>query len=294
MSTQPAFNKTRLAPTPSGFLHLGNVYSFVLTANLAKQTGAKVLLRIDDLDRERVQKEYVTDIFETLEFMGIPFQEGPRNLEEYENNFSQIKRHRLYEQALNFLAENNLVYACNCSRSQVLGLSKDGAYAGTCRHKNILLNEPGVCWRLKTDTKRLLKLKVFKGIEEQHILPQQMQDFVVRKKDGFAAYQLTSLVDDVHFGIDLIVRGEDLWASTLAQLYLAEVLGLSAFTETVFHHHQLLKSENGLKLSKSAGDTSIQYLRKQQVLPVQIFDMIGKMLQLKGPMKSWEDFEGIK
>lgn len=96
---EPVFNKTRLAPTPSGFLHLGNIYSFALTAALARKTKSKILLRIDDADRERTNKRYVQDIFDTLDFLGIPWDEGPRNIKEYEQEYSQVHRMDIYTKA---------------------------------------------------------------------------------------------------------------------------------------------------------------------------------------------------
>ncbi|RQP14538.1 MAG: tRNA glutamyl-Q synthetase, partial [Parapedobacter sp.] len=86
------FIRTRIAPTPSGYLHLGNVFSFALTAALAKRSGAQILLRIDDLDYTRVKREYVEDIFHTLEFLKIPWHEGPRNYREYKQTYSQTYR----------------------------------------------------------------------------------------------------------------------------------------------------------------------------------------------------------
>src|ERR1700761_6754186 len=94
------FNKTRIAPTPSGFLHLGNVLSFAITAVIAEKTNAKILLRIDDLDRDRVNKQYVQDIFDTLNFLEIPWDGGPRNFGEYESEYSQVHRMGLYQRVL--------------------------------------------------------------------------------------------------------------------------------------------------------------------------------------------------
>src|SRR5262245_28324997 len=97
------FVKTRIAPTPSGYLHIGTILSFSLTAGLARREGASILLRIDDLDRERVQAEYVEDIFETLRFLGIPWDEGPTDAEDFARNWSQMRRLLLYRKALGLL-----------------------------------------------------------------------------------------------------------------------------------------------------------------------------------------------
>jgi glutamyl-tRNA synthetase len=273
--------KTRIAPTPSGYLHLGNVLSFAVTAAIAEKTGAKILLRIDDLDRNRVRKEYVQDIFDTLHFLEIPWHEGPRNYAGYESEFSQVHRLPLYNDALEQLKQSGTLFACECPRGQL--------YTGACREKHIPFNANAVSWRLKTDTSREIVVNTLnEGAIKTH-LPEAVQDFVVRKKDGYPAYQLASVVDDLHFGIDLVVRGEDLWDSTLAQLYLASVLQADDFSKIVFYHHPLLAEKGGKKLSKSAGDTSVSYLRKQGKKAGDIYSEIAKMLGHDQPVKDWRE-----
>jgi len=268
------FRKTRIAPTPSGFLHIGNVLSFSLTASMARDTGASVLLRVDDLDRDRVEPAFVQDIFETLRFLDIPWDEGPVDTGDFEQNWSQVRRMELYDRALGVLRASGMVYACSCSRAQLANLGGDGGYPGTCREKGLSLDGPDVNWRLRTEGREL---------------PVEMRDFVVRKKNGFPAYQLTSVMDDIHFGVDLIARGEDLLPSTLAQLYLADVLLVAGMAEaavfktTAFFHHALL-AENGEKLSKSAGSTSIQYLRRQGASPTDIFSLIARSVEWEEPV----------
>lgn len=265
MKNKELFNKTRIAPTPSGYLHTGNAFSFLLTAALAKKYGAEILLRIDDLDKERVRKEYIQDIFHTLDYLDIHYQQGPVNEEELYNNWSQTTRIHLYNDFLTQLAGQGLVYACDCSRQQVLQADTVGRYPGTCRQKSIPLNAAGVNWRIKTDHSVSLLLHDWLRGPVSVTLPEAMHDFVVRKKDGLPAYQLASLTDDHHFGIDLIVRGQDLWDSTLAQLYLSRQLGLFSFEKVVFLHHPLLVNQQGGKLSKSAGDTSIRSHRERGI-----------------------------
>lgn len=284
--TPLSFRKTRLAPTPSGYLHLGNIFSFALTAALAEKYRAKILLRIDDLDRLRAQPEYIHDIFDTLTFMEIPWQEGPRNVQEFEQRWSQ--RHRLdrYGQALRQLRDQGMLYACDCSRTQILQADPSGTYPGRCRDRGLSLDTPDVNWRLRTTADSMLIVRT----PDQPItttLPVDQHDFVVRKKDGFPAYQLTSLIDDVHFGVDFIVRGTDLWPSTLAQQYLAGVLGLASFQRATFYHHALLTLA-GRKLSKSAGDTSIQHLRKAGQTCQDIYQLIGEQAGMKMPIKDWK------
>ncbi|MCD8742506.1 glutamate--tRNA ligase family protein [Mucilaginibacter roseus] len=271
MHIPSGFKRTRIAPTPSGYLHVGNVLSFIITAGLAAETGASILLRIDDMDRDRAEDRYVQDVFDTLRFLDIPWQEGPRNLQEFNSGWSQLYRLDEYNAALARLKQSGQVFACNCSRSQ---LKSYVAYPGTCRHKNIPLDDPGVSWRLKTEPETI-SVKMLNGVVIQETLPAEMTDFVVRKKDSYPAYQLSSVVDDVHFGIDLVVRGLDLWASTLAQLYLAQTLGLP-FSNVTFYHHSLLLGSDGTKLSKSAGATSIKYMREQGYSTEEVLNAIAK------------------
>jgi len=278
-------NRTRLAPTPSGFLHLGNVMSFALTAGLARRSGASILLRIDDLDRERMSREYVEDIFETLSFMGIPWDEGPRSWEEFERTWSQVHRMGRYREALEWLREGGKVFACDCSRSVILRGSPEGVYPGTCRERGLSLDQEGCSWRVKTEG--VGAVKVGGGLEG---LPAEMTDFVVRKKDGYPAYQLTSVIDDLYFGVDLVVRGDDLRASTAAQRWLAAQLGPGAFGRIRFYHHELLATTGGEKLSKSAGATSVQYLRRQGVKPGEIYSMTLRWLGLGADVANLDEF----
>ncbi|WP_165871537.1 glutamate--tRNA ligase family protein [Flaviaesturariibacter flavus] len=260
MTHAPRFLKTRIAPTPSGFLHLGNALSFLLTQQLAEAHGARILLRIDDMDRARVRPEYVQDVFDTLRFLGIGWDEGPRGAGDFEQHWSQLRRLELYNEALRQLANEGAVFACNCSRADILRVSPDCSYPGTCRARMLPLDTPGAAWRLRTDDEEPLTVFLRNKENVRAALPAAQRDFIVRKKDGFPAYQLSSVADDRHFGIDFVVRGEDLWDSTLAQLYLARRLGWNDFCRTTFVHHGLIADDSGEKLSKSAGATSIRHL----------------------------------
>lgn len=271
-----SFKRTRIAPTPSGFLHVGNALSFFITYSLARKTGARVLLRIDDLDRERMEERYVRDVFETLSFLGISWDEGPRNFKEFEGVWSQVHRMGMYAAALQELRAQAALFACSCSRAQIVREAVFGGYPGTCREKGLSLDTPGVSWRVRTDMFRELKVRRWEEAEWRGRLDFGMRDFIVRKKDGFPAYQLTSILDDLHFGVDLIVRGQDLWPSTLAQMYLAGLLrGGETFAAASFHHHELIE-EGGTKLSKSEGATSVQFLRNEGKTAEDIYGMIGQ------------------
>lgn len=289
----PKFQLTRYAPTPSGYLHLGNVFSFVITFAMAKKHNAKILLRIDDMDRERVRKEYIQDIFDTLDFLELPFDLGPKDPTDFDRNFSQVHRMELYTRALQQLRESEYLYACDCSRKKLEALYTAGYFTCQCRSKELDFDKPEVTWRMKTDSSTLLSLNdVCKG-SSHHYFPLGLSDFVVRKKDGSPAYQLSSIIDDRFFGVDLIVRGQDLWDSSLAQLFLAEKLGLKDFCGTSFYHHPLILNENQQKLSKTAGSTSIQYLRKVGKTKKDILQLIAAPFGWKGEVTHIQEFIGI-
>lgn len=291
MSTQGPFKRTRIAPTPSGFLHLGNIFSFILTTALARKNGASILLRIDDLDQTRAQDEFMQDIFNTLEYLELPWDEGPRNLKDFRDNFSQLHRLPIYEQILNTLRANNLVFACNCSRSQLQQSAPNGVYPGTCLHKAYPLDSPDMNWRLITNIQRQFSLKSIGSDPSYHSLPSEMQYFVVRKKDGMPSYQLASVADDIHFEVDLVVRGMDLFPSSLAQRYLSELLPRNSFQDAVFFHHMLLNDENGMKLSKTAGSISIQYLRKNGKKKEDIYQLLAQLTGITPDgISSWQSF----
>jgi glutamyl/glutaminyl-tRNA synthetase len=296
------FKKTRLAPTPSGYLHLGNVLSFALTAALARRTGASILLRIDDMDKTRAGPGYVQDIFDTLNFLEIGWDEGPRNYAEFEREFSQLHRLDLYRGALQQLLDEGKLFACTCSRTSMLRDSSDGGYPGTCREKKLPFDGEDTSWRLLTESAGAAPggggfAGGWSGAMGRASLPAEMRDFIVRKKDGFPAYQLASVMDDLHFGVDLVVRGQDLWPSTLAQHFLARQLRQDAFGEIHFYHHPLLvepagtklSKSPGAKLSKSAGSPSILYMRGQGLKPADIYSMIARMTGKDFQAGSWQE-----
>jgi glutamyl/glutaminyl-tRNA synthetase len=274
------FFKTRIAPTPSGFLHLGNVLSFALTAALAEKTDAKILLRIDDLDQARVNRQYLNDVFDTLNFLEIAWHEGPLNVDEFEHSYSQLHRISSYHKALQQLGDAGLVFACTCSR-----LEAPGCY---CRYKHIPLSTVNTSWRFITDNQTGIAVKNYHGEIINATLPAEMKNFIVKKKDGLPAYQLTSIIDDISFGVDLIIRGIDLWPSTLAQHQLAKALNQDKFKEITFFHHSLLMEAEGKKLSKSAGSTSIKNLRERGKTPADIYGIIAAMLSINEPVTNWQ------
>jgi glutamyl-tRNA synthetase len=284
----PNYKKTRIAPTPSGFLHLGNVLSFSITAALAKKHGAKILLRIDDLDQARANDQYLQDIFDTLNFLEISWDEGPRSVNDFKNAYSQVHRMALYNDTLEDLRARGRIFACTCSRQQLRGNS-----TCTCRDKNIPLNIKDAGWRLITNDQAELSIKDYSGHIIRAGLPPDMHNFIVRRKDGLPSYQLASVVDDLYYGVDLIVRGKDLWPSTLAQHELANTLNKSDFNAITFYHHPLLVEPDGQKLSKSDGATSVRYLRQSGKTPTDIYRMISLSLGINEEINNWQQLAEI-
>ncbi len=248
--------QTRFAPTPSGFLHAGNAANALITFGLAAKFGAQVLLRIDDLDAARVKPEYLNNIWQILALLGLKPDQGPSNLQEMEP-WSQHQRLANYQQLLDKLIATGRVYGCSCSRNQLLQAGYSSRYPGTCRHKNLPLDQPGISWRLNTDGLDPVSwTDAWQGPQSINTTRDE-GDFIIRRKDGLPAYHIASLSDDTTFGINLIVRGQDLLRSTAAQLLLARLAGLAAFNSATFVHHPVLKGSNGQKLSKTAGSAAI-------------------------------------
>ena len=285
-------HKTRLAPTPIGYLHLGNVISFLITVSLAKKHGAKILLRIDDLDQKRVRSEYIQDIFDTLEFLEIPYDEGPRDSKEFLKDYSQVHRIPIYKDIIYELIDKNLIFSCDCSRKTLLNKHPKKWYTGTCLHRNIPLWKSQTSLRLKTEKNASVDLNTYSKGQKSYILPRAMDFFMVQKKDRFASYQLASMADDMNFGINLIVRGMDLLPSTIAQVYLSNQLDDNKFIHSTFHHHLLIKKE-GKKLSKSIGSYSISQMRKAGMKKESIYQLAGKYLNLKSTVSNLEEFSSL-
>jgi glutamyl-tRNA synthetase len=255
----------RIAPTPSGYLHKGNAFAFLLTWLIAKKSGGKILLRIDDLDTERKRPEYLNHIFTTLEKLGIDWDIGPQSPDDFERNWSQRHRTDLYAEAFNKIKNSPLVFGCKYSRKYLHSIASDGQYPESGRYQGVSLSEQDISWRLITPEDRYIQwLELNNDVVENKIRPwEHIRDFIIRKRDGVAAYQLSSVIDDLYFGVTHIIRGIDLIHSTAAQLYLAQILKeymptASRFENTYFYHHPLISDNTGSKLSKSAGANAFE------------------------------------
>lgn len=285
--------RTRLAPTPSGLLHPGNGLSFIMTWAIARAMQGQVVLRIDDLDKARTRKPYIEDIFRTLEWLGLDYDEGPAGVGDFFAHWSQHTRLDRYEDFLQQLMQKEQLFACTCSRKQIHTLSPDGSYPGTCLARKLDFNAPQTAWRIRPpEPGQSVEARQWcEGLKAFSL--QEVDAFVVRQKNGFPAYQLASLADDEYFRINFIVRGADLWTSTLSQLYLAGLLGAACFQNATFWHHELVKGPDGEKLSKSKGAGSLHAWREAGESPAVLFRKASAMLELAERAENSEELAAL-
>ena len=250
--------RLRLAPTPSGYLHAGNALNFIFNWMVVRSNNGRLLLRIDDLDADRKRSAFVQDVFDSLHWLELDWEEGPRDESDFEKNWSQHLRLSLYHSELQKLRETGLLFACRKSRSDLAPFG--GQYPETFREQGLSLDDPDVAWRIRTP----------EGFP--------MPDFIVRRRDGLPAYQVASMVDDVHFNITHAIRGSDLEASTQAQRYLAQCTDESKFLKINFLHHPLLLDAEGEKLSKSAGSSSLKIMRTNGIPPENVIRLAADLL----------------
>ena len=275
----------RFAPSPSGRMHLGNLFCALLSYLSVKSRGGEWILRIEDLDTARCRPDYARQVEEDLRWLGLAWDEGG-SAGGPDAPYFQSQRTALYEAALVRLRGMGLVYPCFCTRAQLHAASaphrEDGltVYPGTCRG----LTPEDIARREAAGRKGALRLRVPEETvtftdghlgEVTEYLPTDCGDFLLRRSDGLFAYQLAVVVDDAAMGVTEVVRGADLLSSTPRQLLLYELLGWEA---PEFYHFPLLLSLDGRRLSKRDGDLGLGALRERYT-PEEI---IGKLAYLAG------------
>jgi glutamyl-Q tRNA(Asp) synthetase len=257
--------QTRFAPAPTGYLHLGHALNAMFVWGLAARFGARVVLRIEDHDRQRCRPEYEAAILEDLEWLGFRADaaDGP---------LRQSERTAIYEDALARLRGAGLVYACECSRAAIAartaGAATEGErpYPGTCANKR-LAERPGRGLRVRLPPIPVRFVDLRHGPEEQHPW-EQCGDVLAKDRDGNWTYQFAATVDDLVQRMGLVVRGDDLRPSTGRQILLARLLGRP--DPPAFYHHPLIMKSPSQKLSKAGGDTGIRELRRQGWTPARV------------------------
>jgi glutamyl-Q tRNA(Asp) synthetase len=253
---------SRFAPAPTGFLHLGHVVNAIYVWGLTRSLGGRVLLRIEDHDKQRSRREFERAILDDLDWLGfVPdepvtdaFRAGPCA-------GRQSDRAAVYEAALQRLRSAGFVYACECSRSDILSAATSSGdeicYPGTCARKNLIERlGVGIRVRLAASTEQFVDLR--HGAIEQRPFA-QCGDLLARDREGNWTYQFAVAVDDFEQGVTHVIRGDDLLASTGRQIQLARLLGRSLPPH--FFHHPLIMKSATQKLSKADRDTSVRDLR---------------------------------
>ncbi len=241
-SACPAHPITRFAPSPTGYLHMGHVLSMAYVFGVAEIIGAKVILRIEDHDRQRCRKEYEQAILDDMAWLGFV----PHNWSDISRQSGRAER---YQEIIANLWEQQLVYRCACSRKQILATStaaQELFYPGLCRGKS-LVEAKGCGIRLKTSDQSFQWNDLLLGAHRQ-IPAQQCGDFLLQDHLKNYTYNFAVVVDDIDQGVNVVVRGEDLLHCTARQMLLSELLG--GVQPITFAHHPLLIDPDGNKLSK--------------------------------------------
>lgn len=256
--------KGRFAPSPSGRMHLGNVYAALMSWLSAKRQGGQWLLRIEDLDPQRCRREYAQLLEDDLLWLGLEWDEGGLEGRGASGPYCQSERSEIYAHYLQLLQERGLTYPCYCTRADIMATQapheSDGrvVYAGTCRD---LPPRPGVpaAVRLRVPDSDITFCDQAYGPQCIN-LARHCGDFILQRRDGAWAYQLAVVVDDALMGVTEVVRGEDLLLSTPQQIYLQQLLG---FPTPTYQHIPLLKNEAGQRLSKRDRSMDMSILRQQ-------------------------------
>jgi len=258
----------RLAPSPTGRLHLGNAWAFLLAWLAVRAAGGEVVLRLEDIDPERSRPDFAAGIVRDLRWLGLDWDEGPHE---------QSARLDSYAAALAGLEQAGHIYPCFCTRKELRSLASaphapladDGSpvYPGTCRD---LLPEQREAF-LRQGRRPALRLRCEDSAVSFHDLvagPQTMTltecggDFALRRSDGVFAYQLAVVLDDIAMGVTQVVRGDDILSSTPRQLYLYRLLSAAAPEHA---HLPLVLDHEGERLAKRHGSLTLAALRESGV-----------------------------
>jgi glutamyl-tRNA synthetase len=270
----------RIAPSPTGYLHLGHARTFWTAQERAEAAGGVLVLRNEDLDRDRCKPEFVSATFEDLRWFGFEWQEGP-DIGGPFGPYNQSERYPIYRSALEKLGKAGVIYPCTCSRKDLQAAVRaphaeddnEPIYPGTCRvrRKMEILNQ-NFCWRFRVPDGEVISFSDGKLGVQQFVAGKDFGDFVVWRADEVPAYQLACVVDDAAMQITEVVRGADLLVSTARQILLYQALGLNA---PRFYHCPLMTDEAGVRLAKRHDALSLRRLREQGESPSEISAKAG-------------------
>lgn len=261
----------RLAPSPTGFLHLGHVRTFFAAYQRALQFGGHLLYRDENLDRVRSKPEFCQAAAEDLQWLGIRWHGGI---------VRQSERLPLYRQAFEQLKTSGCVYRCTCTRRDIaLAVSaphegEEAIYPGTCRPSNrgALKDAPTHCWRFQVPDGETISFSDNLLGEQSFVAGKDFGDFVIWRNDDIPSYQLAVVVDDASMGITEVVRGRDLLISTARQILLYRALGLEKKIPS-FAHCELVRDGDGKRLAKRTDALSVRRLRNQGFSVERILEM---------------------
>jgi glutamyl/glutaminyl-tRNA synthetase len=272
----------RLAPSPTGFLHLGHAQTFWTAQSRAQTARGTLLLRIEDLDEARCRPEFRDALIEDLRWFGFEWQEGP-DCGGNAGPYVQSQRRSHYQQAWRCLVEKGLIYPCTCSRADVQRASQaphagddEPVYPGTCRTRSACAAkfpppwEPQserANWRFQVPDQQVISFSDGYYGGQNFVAGQDFGDFIVWRHDNVPAYQLAVVVDDALMGISEVVRGADLIRSTARQLLLYRALD---FAPPAFYHCPLVSDETGARLAKRHDSLSLRALRAKGTTPAQL------------------------
>ena len=276
-SAHPITYRSRLAPSPTGHLHLGHARTFWVAQERARAAGGDLILRNDDLDRPRCRPEFVEAMYEDLRWFGFEWSEGP-DLGGPFAPYSQSERLPQYAAAFALLRHGGFIYPCTCSRQDIQRAltaphagEEEPVYPGTCRDRSSSSSSSslltGANWRFRVPDGERITFEDSAQGPQSAIAGIDFGDFIIWRKDGFPSYQLATVADDAAMQITEVVRGEDLITSTFRQLLLYRALGLPAPS---FHHCPLVTDEHGLRLAKRDAARSLRHLRETGATPEQI------------------------
>jgi glutamyl-queuosine tRNA(Asp) synthetase len=252
----------RLAPSPTGLLHLGHATTFRVAQKRARASGGELVLRIEDLDRKRCKPEFEASLIDDLKWAGLDWDTGP---------IRQSERLSFYRAAWRALAARGGIYPCRCSRKDVArALSapheeeeNEPIYPGTCRPAEFQPRSeaaPGaINWRFAVTPAEIVEFVDGHAGPQRFVAGRDFGDFLIWRKDGFPTYQLAVVVDDAAMGITEVVRGADLLASTAQQILLYRALG---HRPPDFFHCPLVRDAAGRRLAKREGAHSLRSMRE--------------------------------
>jgi glutamyl-tRNA synthetase len=267
----PSNYRGRLAPSPTGFLHLGHAQTFWAASERARLHGGELILRLEDLDAQRCRTEFTKAIYEDLRWLGLTWHEGP-DIGGRHAPYTQSQRREIYDTILQELRKKNAVYPCTCSRKDIAQSiaaphagDEEVIYPGTCRHRSAEdLPATRYCWRFRLPPDQAVEFHDGFFGPVRFVTGKDFGDFVVWRQDHIPAYQLAVVADDLAMEITEVVRGEDLLLSTARQLLIYAALNKSA---PAFFHCPLLRDEHGNRLAKRHDSLSLRALRMAGLTP---------------------------